>query len=66
MDTLKEWSKHSETSVITIWPSLVMNTAFLKGEVGEGFGFPGCIGIGNGTYVQLTEQPWENGWSYWC
>ena len=32
----------------------------------EEFGFPGCIGIGDGTNVQLAEQPWENGWSYWC
>ena len=34
--------------------------------MGEGFGFPGCIGIGDGSYVCLAERPWENGWSYWC
>ena len=66
MDILREWSKPSETSMITIWSGLEMNSHILKEEMGEEFGFPGCIGIGDGTYVQLAEQHWENGWSYWC
>ena len=68
MDILREWSKLSETSMITIWSGLEMNIThfILKEEMGEEFGFPGYIGIGDGTYVQLAEQPWENGWSYWC
>ena len=43
------------------WPGDEHHT-FLKEEMGEEFGFPGCIGIGDGTYVQLAE--WL--WSYWC
>ena len=47
------------------WPGEERHT-FLKEEMGDDFGFPGSIGIGDGTYVRLAEKPWTNGWSYWC
>ena len=46
------------------WPGDERRT-FLKEEMGAG-GFPGCIGIGDGTFVHLVDKPWENGWAYWC
>jgi len=46
------------------WPGTVRRE-FLKEEMGDE-GFPGCIGIGDGTYVRLVSKPWVNGWSYWC
>ena len=30
------------------------------------FGFPGCIGIGDGTYIFLADKPSINGYAYWC
>ncbi|EPQ55387.1 hypothetical protein GLOTRDRAFT_93845 [Gloeophyllum trabeum ATCC 11539] len=38
---------------------------FLKECMAE-YGFPGCIGIGDGTFFGLTEKPWVNGFAYWC
>ncbi|PPQ98190.1 hypothetical protein CVT26_003236 [Gymnopilus dilepis] len=29
-------------------------------------GFPGCVGLGDGTYIRLTEKPIRNPWSYFC
>ena len=46
------------------WPGDERRT-FLKEEMGAE-GFPGCIGIGVGTFVRLVDKPWENGWAYWC
>ncbi|KZP34567.1 hypothetical protein FIBSPDRAFT_719687, partial [Athelia psychrophila] len=46
------------------WPGIARRQ-FLSGEMG-GFGFPRCIGIGDGTYIRLVDKPWIDGWSYWC
>jgi hypothetical protein len=29
-------------------------------------GFPGCIGMGDGTYIRLIDKPITNGWAYYC
>lgn len=46
------------------WPGPVRHE-FLKKEMTE-WGFPGCIGIGDGTLICLVDKPWVNGWAYWC
>lgn len=46
------------------WPG-VSRREFLSKEMGAS-GFPGCIGIGDGTYIRLVDKPWIDGWSYWC
>jgi hypothetical protein len=38
---------------------------YLKDAMGE-WGFPGCIGICDGTFLRLLHKPWKQGWSYWC
>lgn len=38
---------------------------YLKEEM-TAWGFPGCIGIGDGTLIRLTSKPRANGWVYWC
>ena len=30
------------------------------------WGFPGCLGSGDGTYVRLEKRPSQNGYAYWC
>jgi len=38
---------------------------FLKNEMAE-FGFPGAIGIVDGTLIQLVDKPLKDGWAYFC
>ncbi len=38
---------------------------FLSTEMAE-YGFPGCIGIGDGLCIKLTGKPHENPYIYWC
>ena len=44
------------------WPG-PMHKDFLKKEMAE-FGFPGCIGIIDGTLIWLVEKPLKDGWAY--
>ena len=30
------------------------------------WGFPGCLGSGDGTYIRLERRPSQNGYAYWC
>ncbi|TBU21487.1 hypothetical protein BD311DRAFT_229768 [Dichomitus squalens] len=30
------------------------------------WGFPGCLGSGDGTYIRLEKRPSQNGYAYWC
>lgn len=30
------------------------------------WGFPGCIGIADGSYIHLAFRPRDNGYAYWC
>lgn len=38
---------------------------FLSSEMAE-WGFPGCIGIGDGSSIHLIVRPRRNGYAYWC
>ncbi|KAF8836722.1 hypothetical protein BDN67DRAFT_1031877 [Paxillus ammoniavirescens] len=38
---------------------------FLSSEMTE-WGFPGCIGIADGSYILLMYKPIKNGYAYWC
>ncbi|EPS93144.1 hypothetical protein FOMPIDRAFT_1087708, partial [Fomitopsis schrenkii] len=38
----------------------------LSQEMEDGWGFVGCIGIGDGSYIFLLECPTENGYVFWC
>ena len=46
------------------WPG-VQQCAFLSQEMSE-WGFPGCISIGDGSYVFLVHRPRRNGYTFWC
>lgn len=46
------------------WPTR-QRRARLKAEM-EDYGFPGCIGILDGTLIPLAERPKEDGWSFFC
>ena len=46
------------------WPGPV-HKEFLKNEMAE-FGFPGAIGIVDGTLIQLVDKPLKDGWAYFC
>ena len=46
------------------WPGPA-SRQFLKQAMGE-FGFPGCIGIVDGTLIQLMDKPAKEGWAYYC
>ena len=37
--------------------------AYLKDEMAK-WGFPGCIGIVDGTLILLMDKPLRNGWAY--
>ena len=39
--------------------------AYLKDEMAK-WGFPGCIGIVDGTLIPLIDKPLRNGWAYFC
>ncbi len=30
------------------------------------WGFPSCLGSGDGTYIRLEKRPEDNGYAYWC
>ena len=45
------------------WPG-VTRCEFLSNEM-ESDGFPGCIGIGDGSFIRLVDKPLKDGWSYW-
>lgn len=38
---------------------------FLSNEMAQQ-GFPGCIGIADGSYIRLLFKPKVNGYAYWC
>ncbi|KIK78462.1 hypothetical protein PAXRUDRAFT_28614 [Paxillus rubicundulus Ve08.2h10] len=44
---------------------LQVHRDFISSEMAE-WGFPGCIGIGNGSYIPLLYKPVKNGYAYWC
>ncbi|KZS94893.1 hypothetical protein SISNIDRAFT_473838 [Sistotremastrum niveocremeum HHB9708] len=46
------------------WPG-AERRAYLKQEMAE-YGFPGCIGMVDGTLFRLSDKPKKHGWSYWC
>ncbi|KAG2088364.1 uncharacterized protein F5147DRAFT_527218, partial [Suillus discolor] len=46
------------------WPG-EQRRQFLSAEM-AGWGFPGCIGIADGSYICLENKPTENGFAYWC
>lgn len=46
------------------WPGKERR-AFLKHEMAD-YGFPGCIGIVDGTLIPLRSKPPKNGEVYWC
>jgi hypothetical protein len=46
------------------WPGQARR-AFLKNAMAQ-YGFPGCIGIVDGTLIRLLEKPTQHGWSYYC
>jgi hypothetical protein len=46
------------------WPG-VERRLFLKTEMAKK-GFPGCIGICDGSLIRLLNKPSRNGASYWC
>lgn len=35
-------------------------------EQTQTWGFPGCLGSGDGSYVNLNDKPLVNGYAYWC
>ena len=47
------------------WPGAERRD-FLSTAMEEGWGFPGCIGIGDGSYIFLSDKPTINGYAYWC
>lgn len=38
---------------------------FLSNEMAQQ-GFPGCIGIADGSYIRLLFKPKVNRYAYWC
>jgi hypothetical protein len=46
------------------WPGPARRE-YLNSAMSE-WGFPGCIGIGDGTLIRLVNKPLRNGWAYWC
>lgn len=46
------------------WPGPQRRT-FLKSEMAE-YGFPGCIGIVDGTLIELMQKPRRHGEVYFC
>jgi hypothetical protein len=48
------------------WPGPARRQ-FLANAMEDGWGFPGCIGIGDGSYIRLADKPTgRNPWAYWC
>ncbi|KAI0055217.1 hypothetical protein BV25DRAFT_1815942 [Artomyces pyxidatus] len=47
------------------WPG-PERRAFLSQEMQVGWGFPGCISIGDGSYIFLENRPSRNGYAFWC
>jgi len=46
------------------WPGPTCR-AYLKASMAS-YGFPGCIGIIDGSLIRLAEKPLKDGWSYYC
>jgi hypothetical protein len=46
------------------WPG-PLRRQFLNEKISD-WGFPGCIGIGDGTLIRLVSKPHINGAAYWC
>lgn len=38
---------------------------FLSEEM-DAYGFAGCIGVGDGSFIPLGNKPYTEGWAYWC
>ncbi|KAG2067778.1 hypothetical protein BDR04DRAFT_1211878 [Suillus decipiens] len=47
-----------------IWPNKI-RCEFLSHEMNR-WGFPGCIGIGDGSYIRLEEKPLQNRYAFYC
>ena len=47
------------------WPDEVLRD-LISEEIEEEWEFFGCISIGDGTYIFLTERPSTNGYAFWC
>ena len=46
------------------WPGRTRR-AFLSEQM-DAFGFPGCLGSGDGSLFRLLDRPVRNGFAYWC
>ena len=46
------------------WPG-IQRRGFLSHEMSE-WGFPGCVSIGDGSYIHLVNRPIRNGYAFWC
>jgi len=46
------------------WPGPAQRQ-FLKQAMAD-FGFPGCIGIVDGTLIRLMDKPAKEGWAFYC
>ncbi len=46
------------------WPGELCHE-FLSEEM-EVWGFPGCLGSRDGSYIHLMDRPTKNGYVYWC
>ncbi|RDX43329.1 hypothetical protein OH76DRAFT_1361348 [Lentinus brumalis] len=46
------------------WPGHVERDEFSNSMAD--WGFPGCLGSGDGTYIRLERRPSMNGYAYWC
>ncbi|KIJ43361.1 hypothetical protein M422DRAFT_253243 [Sphaerobolus stellatus SS14] len=46
------------------WPGKERR-AFLKKEMAE-YGFPGCLGMVDGSLIRLRERPLKSPWSFFC
>ncbi|KAI5118856.1 hypothetical protein M0805_005300 [Coniferiporia weirii] len=55
---------HNIHHLYILWPDS-QHRASLKATMAE-YGFPGCIGIVDGTLIPLANKPCVNGELYWC
>ncbi len=46
------------------WPGYYEREQFSNAM--SAWGFPGCLGSGDGTYIRLEKRPEDNGYAYWC
>lgn len=51
-------------AVFVSWPVLEKREELSTAMTG--WGFPGCLGSGDGSYFRLNNKPLRNGFAYWC